>query len=82
MPRYFFNVSHGRLDADDEGAEMTDIGDAKIEASKLLAEILRDAPLGLWRDDLQISVADDRGLVLLTIDIVATEAPAVSRWPR
>ena len=82
MSRYFFTVNDG-LPPDDEGIELSDLGSARIEAVGMAADLLRDRPEALAQgNDWTVSVADESGLVLFQILIVATEAPAAPATPR
>ena len=76
MSRYFFTLNDG-LPPDDEGIELSDLGSARIEAVGMAADLLRDRPeMFAQGNDWTVSVADESGLVLFQILIVATEAPA------
>ena len=82
MSRYFFTVNDG-LPPDDEGIELSDLGSARIEAVGMAADLLRDRPEALAQgNDWTVSVADESGLLLFQILIVATEAPAAPATPR
>jgi len=82
MSRYFFTLNDG-LPPDDEGIELSDLGSARIEAVGMAADLLRDRPEALAQgNDWTVSVADESGLLLFQILIVATEAPAAPATPR
>ncbi|MEI9889968.1 MAG: hypothetical protein WDN45_04395 [Caulobacteraceae bacterium] len=80
MPRYFFNVQDGVAVDDREGAECVDLGDARGEAVRRVAAMLGERTDEFWRDAYwKLSVADERGLTLFSIEISASLAPVVKR---
>ena len=76
MPRFYFQVdasSPGR-----EGVELEGIAQAKCEAVKLAGRIICDEAAEFWDSaEWSLTVSDDAGLTLCTIQIIGTEAPAI-----
>ena len=49
MPRFYFDVRDGdKLDLDDEGLEFASTHEARVEASRALAEMIKDAMPNGW----------------------------------
>jgi hypothetical protein len=74
MPRFYFNVLDGIDLPDDEGYELPDLKAARIEATKVAGEMLRDGPPEkFWNGEAwQLTVTDGptakaRVLVLLKV---------------
>ena len=66
MPRYFFNVHDGQSRHDEDGTELTDLADAKVEWLRLAGAIIQENATFIetgqeWR----IEVNDHADLVLL-----------------
>ncbi len=77
MARFFFHLEHVRVVQDPEGSEHADLAAAKLHAVKLIAEALSQAPHHFWDADIyRMTVAQQDGLVLFTIDMFANIAPA------
>jgi hypothetical protein len=82
VPRFYFHTNHPseRVAQDDEGFEFASIHEAKCEAVKSAGQLLADAAEHFWDDgDFELTVTDDKGLVLFAMRVVGIEAPAV-RW--
>jgi hypothetical protein len=83
MPRYFFHIEHVKVVKDDIGAEHPNFSAAKRHAVKRVAEILDREPDIFWDSDIfRMTVAEADGLVLFTLDLVASMAPATARPSR
>jgi hypothetical protein len=63
MPLYYFHIRKGdRLETDDTGMELRDVGEAKAEARRAAGEMLRDGTIGQGE---VLEVADaDKNVVL------------------
>jgi hypothetical protein len=48
VPRYYFDIKDGEDLPDDEGAELADLGAARLEAVRYSAEVLREMPERFW----------------------------------
>jgi hypothetical protein len=80
VPRYFFHTNHPaeRVVQDDEGIIFPNVERAKGEAVAYAGRLLCDAAERFWDDsDFELTVTNARGLILFTLRIVGTEAPAV-----
>ena len=78
MQNFFFHVEHVRLIRDEIGSRQADVSAAKRHAAKLFGEILVDNPQLFWDSDFfRMTVAKADGLVLFSLEMVATMAPAV-----
>lgn len=77
MPRYFFHTEDGGPEPDTDGLELANATAARIEAARVMGEILRDRAVGFWdHRALKLTVTDAAGLVLFALDLSAIEAPA------
>jgi hypothetical protein len=80
MPHYFFHLEHVRVVKDREGSEHADLEAAKLHAVKTVASALADEPQAFWDSDVfRMTVSKRDGLVLFTIEMFATMAPAGGR---
>lgn len=78
--RYFFNLAGAIHDPDDEGCDFATMGEARLEAARHAAELLRDRPGDVWRgEELRVEVTDADGLVLFTLMVLGVDAPAGAR---
>jgi hypothetical protein len=70
MPRYFFNTQDGGADFDPEGIELQDLESAKLEAVRLLGQILIDKPhIVLPTPALTVWVTDASGQRVFQADV-------------
>ena len=70
MPRYFFHVreADGEIGHDPEGQTLPDLEAARMEAARVIREMLGEWLLhGGALDPRQLEIADDRGIILATI---------------
>ena len=75
MPRYFFHTDD-RTDA--EGTELASVEVAKCSAVTLAGKIICEKPERFWdKAEWSMTVTDDRGLTLLQLQIIGTEAPVI-----
>jgi hypothetical protein len=78
LQRYFFHLEDGKVVADDDGTELASLEDAKHEAVQLIAQTLCNEPSKFWNaENYRVSVTDSDGLMLFTLEMVATLSPAV-----
>ncbi len=80
MPRFYFhtNSPSERSVQDDVGMDFPSVHEAKCAAVKYSGQLLSDAAEQFWDTaDFELTVTDDRGLMLFTMRVVGTEAPAV-----
>ena len=77
MPKYHFNIADGHSPHDSEGIEVESLAVAKCEAIRMAGRIICDAAASFWdRAEWTMTVTDDTGLTMFTLQIVGTEAPA------
>ena len=85
MPRFFFHTNHPaeRNIQDDEGMEFATVHDAKCQAVVYAGSLLCDLKEKFWDTaDFELTVTDDLGLILFSMRMVATEAPAIRTGQR
>jgi hypothetical protein len=83
VERYFFHLEDGTSIPDNEGTELPSLEAAKHAAVQLLAQTLCNAPSKFWNaETYRVNVTDRAGLILFTLEIVATVSPAVSQRHR
>jgi hypothetical protein len=76
MPRYFFHVRDGFDLPDREGAEFSDLAVARLEAVRAAGKLLSNDADHFWNGrEWIMTVTNEAGLVLFTLEFVATEAP-------
>ena len=77
MPKYHFHIDDGGSAPDREGVELENLAVAKCEAIRMAGRIICDAAASFWdRAEWTMTVTDDTGLTMFTLQIVGTEAPA------
>ena len=78
MARYFFHLEHTSTLTDREGSEHPDLNSAKRHAVKLIADTLSGEPQAFWDSDVfRVTVSEANGLVLFTVEVVASLSPAL-----
>ena len=83
MPRFFFHLHDGTDHPDREGSFLPSLEAARGHAAAYLGKLLRDGGNEIWNgEDWRLNVADETGLVLLTIYIFAIESAAGSQLAR
>lgn len=76
MPRFFFHSHNSGRDV--TGSDVANMAEAKVEAVRYLGKLLCDSADDFWvSGDFEMSVTDEAGLILFTMRIVGTEAPAI-----
>ncbi len=80
MPRYFFHSDADGSFHDEEGTELVGDAVARIEAARLLAQLIQERPAKVWSGDaFKITVTDQDGLILLVLDLAAVVSPLAIR---
>ena len=75
MPRGF-NVGDGfKLDLDDENLEFASTHEARVEASRALAEMIKDAMPSGWQKAMTIEVRRGRGQPVFKVQITFEVEP-------
>jgi hypothetical protein len=76
MAKFHFHHDDER---DEQGLELADLAAAKCEALEFAARHICDAANAFWdREEWTLSVTDQRGLILLQLQIVGTQSAATS----
>ena len=77
MSRFLFHLNTDSDFIDHEGVELSDLFGAKDYAVQLLTESLVHQPEKFWHaDGFRVTCADEKGLVLFTVDMLATMSAA------
>jgi hypothetical protein len=75
MPKFYFHLDDQR---DEHGVELPDLAAAKCESLEFAARHICDAANAFWdREEWMLSVADERGLTLMQLNILGTQAAAM-----
>ena len=74
MPRYFFDIDNHKHTPDEDGTDLPDDENARVQAVIFAGDYLSDHP-GVARHGARFHVAvrNDRGSVLLAVDVTITE---------
>ena len=79
MARYFFNTENGDVHSDHEGIELPSLAAARVEAVRLSGALLQDIAPEFWSTSAwNMTVTDEAGLILFTIDVSGAASPAAS----
>jgi hypothetical protein len=77
MTRFFFHTEDGRNVSDSEGTELNTLAEARVEAIRVLGDMLRENPDELLATgEFRLTVTDARGLIYFALDLSATDAAA------
>ena len=75
MPRFFFHVEDR---PDDEGTELPSVAAAKCEAVRYAGKLICDEADTFWDSaEFGMVVTDEKGLILFSLTLSGTEAPAI-----
>jgi len=84
--RFFFHAEDGQAFPDHTGTELPGPEAARVEAVRIAAQLLERSPEEFWKDrTLRVVCADDGGLTLFSIEVlavVAAASPAATPDPR
>lgn len=76
--QFYFNVSGEARAPDQLSFSFESIDRAKMEAACFLADLIRSEPVSIWQaDELSVEATDEAGLVMFTITVFASDAPAI-----
>ena len=85
MPRFYIHTNNppdGDV-LDKEGIEFSSVHDAKCQAVNYAGSLLCDVGGKFWDTaDFKLTVTDESGLILFTMNIIGTEAPAIRKVAR
>jgi hypothetical protein len=77
VPRYYFHVSDGTSQTDEDGHEFDDLKAAKCEAVKYAGNLICEDHGSFWdRGDWEMRVTDKAGLTLFTLVFAGYDAAA------
>jgi len=76
MPRYFFDTYDGTVILDDEGLVLPDLTSARLEARRLLRDLLLDAAPGCDESRFRADIRDETGRVVVSATLVLAYAGA------
>lgn len=80
MAKYFFHTEDGQIFPDETGTELPDMAAVRRTALLTMAEMSQTLSDEFWREKaLRITVTDDRGLTLMSLDLMATMAAALPK---
>ena len=80
MRTYTIDIDDGRGPDEPYALELPDLQAARMEAARLLGEMVRQEPENFWQAmNWQVLVKDETGLLLFELHALAVEAPAVQR---
>jgi hypothetical protein len=85
MHRFYFHIQDGSQIIDDLGMELSSVTAAKCEAARYASRLICDEAERFWdAGELQMTVADETGLILfsLTLTLTAVDAPAIRMSPK
>jgi hypothetical protein len=75
--RFFFHAEDGQVIPDKTGTDLPGTEAARVEAVKIAAQLLERSPEEFWKDrTLRVICADDGGLTLFSIEVLAVVAAA------
>lgn len=78
MQRYFFHTNHPATGTDIIGMEFATMADAKCQAARFAGQLLSNTAEHFWDDaDLEMTVSNEKGLMLFALRILGIEAPAI-----
>ncbi len=78
MPRYFFDIDAQKNISDEDGTDLSDDEEARVQAVIFAGDYLSDHPaIARAGSGLRVAVRDGQGHVLLTTVITVEEPPRV-----
>lgn len=73
MPLFYFDLCNGARDPDDDGTELSGLEDARIQAVRLMGEMLRfDSRPVLDGEALSVEVLDEARAALFIVKVSAS----------
>jgi hypothetical protein len=85
MPRFYVHTNNP-IDGDvqdDEGFDFASVHEAKCQAVAYAGRLLCDVAEKFWDNaDFKLTVTDESGLILFTMNVIGTEAPAIRQSSR
>ena len=85
MPRYYFHIEDSSNVPDTLGMDLPSLAAAKCEAVRYASKLICDEAQGFWdAGEFQMTVADEKGLTLFSINLTLTavDAPSIQMGQR
>jgi hypothetical protein len=77
MAKYFFHSEDGQHIPDEEGTDLPTLAAARIEAVRVMGDLLKEDPEHLLiTGEMRLTVTDEAGLIYFALDVSATDAAA------
>ena len=78
MARYYFHIEDGAQLPDQLGMELSSLDLAKCEAVRYAGRLICDHAADFWdAGDWNLTVANEAGLTLFTLQLIGTESAAI-----
>lgn len=78
MQRYYFHTNYPSTSTDGIGMEFATLMEAKCQAARLAGQLLSDMAEHFWDNaDLEITVTDDKHLMLFALRVFGIESPVI-----
>ncbi len=75
VPRFFFHIDDHVHEIDEDGQELADAGEARVQAIIFAGSLLRDDPGLVWDGRrLEIRVTDEAGKPVTAVHVTAIDA--------
>ena len=72
MPQYFFDIRDGQDFPDLQGSEWKNLAEARVEAVRYAAEVLKEMPERFWHcEEWTMTVSDHNRKMLFTLKFLA-----------
>lgn len=76
MPRFFFHIEDHVHEIDEDGQELTDAAEARVQAIIFAGSLLRDDPDLVWDGrQFEVRVTDEDGRYVTAVHVSAIDAP-------
>lgn len=73
MPFYYFDLSNGSREPDEDGIELESLDVARTQAVRLIGEMLRHDPRPIWEGEgLAVEVSDEARTPLFRVKVAAS----------
>lgn len=77
MPRYFFHSEDGRRYPDEDGTDLPDVETARLKATLIMAELLKEQPIDfLHTGRLRVRVTDSGGETVILLETSVADRAA------
>jgi hypothetical protein len=81
--RFHFRFEESNSSPEEQRLDLLDVDAAKCRALQFMSDILCDRPRKFWESETcRVTVSDRDGLILFSLDMVATLAPAFTGYAR